>query len=180
MSLLKIRQIEEEISKDHTLRYFSIINKPVVKKCERLKIAANSLIFLSMSDGSISSRFKLVPALTNKVHSRSDTMPVLGLGCKVLTTFVLISWSLNLQEWSPITLVERPLAEGACWAQSFNYPHRGIRYEWSHLENFQTRSATSWMTSSDPSQFYMEYRNLLSPKSKSKKLWNIITFWIVS
>lgn len=119
MSSLKIRQIEEEISKDHTLRYFSIINKPVVKKCEWLKIASNSLIFLSMSDGSISSPFKLVPALTNKIHSRSDTMPVLGLGCKVLTTFVLISWSPNLQELSPITLVERPLAEGPCLSSVF-------------------------------------------------------------
>lgn len=98
MSSLKIRQIEEEISKDHALRYFSIFKKSGVKNVERLKIAANSLIFLSMSDGSISSPFKFVPALTNKVHSRSDMIPVLGLGCKVLAPFVLISWSPNLQE----------------------------------------------------------------------------------
>ena len=35
MSLLKIRQIEEEISKDPALRYLSIIKKPSVKKGER-------------------------------------------------------------------------------------------------------------------------------------------------
>ena len=98
MSSLKIRQIEEEISRDHTLRYLSIIKKPGAKKCKRLKTAANSLIFLSMSDGSISSPFKFMSALTNKVHSRSDMMPVLGLGCKVLVAFVLISWRQNLQE----------------------------------------------------------------------------------
>jgi len=98
MSSLKIRQIAEEISRDQALRYFSIIKKPGVKYCERLKIAANFFIFLSISDGSISFPFKFVPALTNKVHSRSDTIPFLGLGCKVLAAFVLISCSLNLQE----------------------------------------------------------------------------------
>lgn len=57
--------------------------------------------------GSISSPSEFVLGSTNTAHSRSDTMPVPGLGRKGMTNSALISWTLNLQEWSPITLVKR-------------------------------------------------------------------------
>ena len=51
-----------------------------------------------MIDMSISSPFKFVSAVTDRVHSRDDAMPIPGLGCKGLAAFALISWSQNFQE----------------------------------------------------------------------------------